>query len=162
MKYDFELLKAEIINELENLHKLEGEFSKIKDKLKFPAEKVPHYDRGAIGYILHSFYNGCENIFRTIAQFFENDLGPQNWHRDLLKRMKLEIPRFRPRLIDDELYRLLDDFRAFRHKFRYSYSFELDWEREKIVAKKMPHTMKKFERQVNTFLKKMEQLDKAD
>mgnify|MGYP001821978684 CR=1 FL=1 len=36
-------------------------------------------------------------------------------------------------LIDDDLYRLFDDFRAFRHKFRHLYSFELDWERECIV-----------------------------
>ncbi len=36
----------------------------------------------------------------AIARFFENDLGPQSWHRDLLKRMKLEIPGFRPKLID--------------------------------------------------------------
>jgi len=41
--------------------------------------------------------------------------------------MKLEVPGFRPRVIDDSLYRLLDDFRAFRHKFRHSYAFELDW-----------------------------------
>ena len=38
--------------------------------LRLPAEQVPYYDRGAIGYILHSYYNGCENIFNSIARFF--------------------------------------------------------------------------------------------
>jgi len=157
MKYDFELLKADILKELENIKLLESEFSKIKKMLRLPSEQVPYYDRGAIGYILHSFYNGCENIFNSVARFFENDLGPQSWHKDLLKRMNLEIPGIRPKLIDDELYRLFDDFRAFRHKFRHLYSFELDWERECLVAAKFPVTVKKFRTQVSDFLKKLEQ-----
>jgi len=159
MKYDVELLKADILKELDNIQTLESEFSKIKKMLRLPAEKVPYYDRGAIGYILQSFYNGCENIFNSIARFFENDLGPQSWHKDLLKRMNLEIPGIRPQLIDDELFRLFDDFRAFRHKFRHLYSFELDWERECFVARKFPVTVKKFKEQVTDFLKKLENID---
>ena len=65
-------------------------------------------------------------------------------------------------LIDDELYRLFDDFRAFRHKFRHMYSFELDWERECIVARKFPVTVKKFKKQVRGFVKKLEQADKSE
>jgi len=162
MKYEFELLKADILKELDNIKFLEAEFSKIENMLQLPADQVPYYDRGAIGYILHSFYNGCENIFSSIARFFENDLGPQSWHRDLLKRMNLEIPGIRPKLIDEELYRLFDDFRAFRHRFRHLYSFELDWERECIVARKFPVTVKKFKKQVRGFVKKLEQADKSE
>lgn len=160
MKYDFELLKADILKELDNINILETEFSKIKKMLDLPAEKVSFYDRGAIGYILHSFYNGSENIFKSVARFFENELGPQSWHKDLLKRMNLEIPEIRPQLIDDELYRLFDDFRAFRHKFRPLYSFELDWERECLVARKFPKTVKQFRAQVSEFLKILEQENK--
>jgi hypothetical protein len=156
MKYDIELLRADILKEMENIKILESEYSKIKKMLRMPAEKVAYYDRGAVGYILHSFYNGCENIFNSVARFFENDLGPQSWHKDLLKRMNLEIPGIRPRLIDDDLFRLLDDFRAFRHKFRHLYSFELDWERECLVARKFPDTVKKLRTQVTGFLKKIE------
>jgi hypothetical protein len=64
---------------------------------------VSDYDRGAIGYLLHNFYNGCENNFRSIVAFFENDLGPGTWHADLLRRMRLEVPGYRPAVIDDEL-----------------------------------------------------------
>jgi hypothetical protein len=156
MKYDIELLRADILKEMENIKILESEYSKIKKMLRMPAEKVAYYDRGAVGYILHSFYNGCENIFNSVARFFENDLGPQSGHKDLLKRMNLEIPGIRPRLIDDDLFRLLDDFRAFRHKFRHLYSFELDWERECLVARKFPDTVKKLKTQVTGFLKKIE------
>ena len=93
-----------------------------------------------------------QNIFGMIARFFENDLGPQSWHRDLLKRMKLEIPGYRPRLIDEESFILLNEFRAFRHVFRHCYSFQLEWEREKIVAAKYPVAWKSFNLQVEEFL----------
>ncbi|MCF8104527.1 MAG: hypothetical protein K9K64_03500 [Desulfohalobiaceae bacterium] len=104
-------------------------------------DEVSNYDKMVVGYLLHSFYNGCENMFRSVARFFENDLGAESWHRDLLRRMRLEVPGYRPRLLSDELYRSLDDFRGFRHRFRHSYSFELDWEREKVVARKLEPTL---------------------
>ncbi|MFO7803930.1 MAG: antitoxin, partial [Desulfovermiculus sp.] len=74
------------------------------------------------------------------------------WHRDLLRRMKLEVPEYRPRVISHELYLLLDDFRGFRHRFRHSYSFELDWEREKVVAKKLEPAFALLQDQISLFL----------
>ncbi len=52
----------------------------------------------------------------------------------------LKIEEYRPPVISEELYRLLDDFRGFRHRFRHSYSFELDWDKEVLVAKKLEKT----------------------
>jgi hypothetical protein len=157
MAYNIELLKADIADELAKIDLVAKEFRRVEDKLDLPPDRVPNYDRGAVGYLLHNFYNGCENIFRSIARFFENDLGPSTWHKDLLKRMKMEISGYRPRVIDDELYRLLDDFRAFRHKFRHTYGFELDWEKEQIVARKLLPTKELLEIQIRAFL---DQLDK--
>ena len=159
MAYNVELLKADIADELAKIDLVAKEFRRVEDKLALPPELVPNYDRGAVGYLLHNFYNGCENIFRSIARFFENDLGPTTWHKDLLKRMKMEISGYRPRVIDNELYRLLDDFRAFRHKFRYTYGFELDWEKERIVAGKLLRTKELLEIQISAFL---DQLDKIE
>jgi len=158
MSHKVELLKADLDDELEKLGKLEREFAGVAEKLSLPPEKVPNYDRGAIGYLMHSFYNLSENMFQLIARFFENDLGPKDWHKDLLKRMKLEIPGYRPRVIDEELYRRLDDFRSFRHKFRHSYSFELDWEKERAVAVKLPETASMLRTQMAQFLESLASL----
>jgi len=162
MQYNLELLHADIQNELEKLGKLEKEFSVSADELVEKEDDVSLYDRSAIGYYLHSFYNGCENVFRAVARFFENDVGPQTWHADLLKRMKLRIEGYRPAVIDEELYLLLDDFRGFRHKFRHSYSFELDWERERIVAKKFHKTAGMFRLQVVAFLKNIGEIENEE
>ena len=58
------------------------------------------------------------------------------------------IAGYRPALIDEELYRLLDDFRGFRHTFRHAYAFELDWEKERLVAEKFSPAVTLFRKQV--------------
>ena len=73
--------------------------------------------------------------------------------------MKISIEGYRPRVIDDALFILLDDFRAFRHKFRHSYSFELDWEKERLVAVKLLPTVELFKIQIQLFLDQLEAID---
>lgn len=153
------LLKADIRDELDKIVRLSQYFKEIEPRLSEPPERVPFYDRAAIGYYLHNFYNGCEAIFRSIARFFENDLSAESWHDDLLKRMKLTIPGYRPAVIDETLFRLLDDFRAFRHVYRRAYTLELDWERERLVAQRFPLAAKLLLEQVEAFLAKLDEFE---
>ena len=83
------LLEADIKDEMEKLAVLSREYAMISELLPYSEGEVSFRDKAATGYFLHSFYNGCENIFRSIARFFENDIGTGSWHHDLLKRMKL-------------------------------------------------------------------------
>lgn len=161
MKHNIELLKADIQNELAKLDLINKEVERVADKFELDDEQVSAYDRAAIGYFLHNFYNGCENIFLSIAKFFENDLAADTWHSDLLKRMKLTIQGFRPAVIDDELYVILNDFRGFRHIFRHSYVFELNWERERIVARQLGKAAKMVAQQVQDFLLRLDR-EKGD
>ena len=88
MPGNLELLKADIRHELAQLQQLVQEFQSVKEKLEL--EEIPTYDRGAIGYYLHNFYNGCESIFQSVASFLENDIEAGSWHWDLLQQMILE------------------------------------------------------------------------
>jgi len=159
MQPNLELLRADVEDELARIAQLEQIFRSVRAKLSLEPEQVQAYDRGAIGYLLHNFYNGCENIFRRIAAFFENDIGADSWHADLLRRMRLQIDGYRPAVIDDELYRLLEDFRGFRNVFRNAYSFELDWERERLVAKRLERTASLLRVQVTAFLARLDEID---
>ena len=88
----------------------------------------------AAASVLHSFYNGLENVFLSIAKGIDADVpaGTQ-WHRDLLARMAEATPTRRPVLTDDLAYRL-GDYLGFRHFYRHSYSFLLEWDKlEKLV-----------------------------
>ena len=61
-------------------------------------------------------------------------------------------------VITEELYIILNEFRGFRHIFRHSYAFELNWNKEREVAKKLDQTTKIFTQQVQNFLTQLDQL----
>lgn len=150
MKEKLELLIANLRDELKNIEKIKAEYVYFTSCM---GDKEPDiYESAVIGYYLHNFYNACENAFLNIAKTFENNIDPQEWHKSILKRMKLEIEGIRPRVISDSLYKTLDDFRSFRHIFRHAYSFELDWQKEKIVADKFHAAMEQFKDEILAFI----------
>jgi len=82
----------------------------------------------ALASILHSFYNGLENIFLSISKGIDGDT-PQgsHWHRDLLTQMSKPTPG-RAAVLTEETSRQLADYLAFRHFYRHAYSFFLEWD----------------------------------
>ena len=161
MKEKIKVLIADIKDDLNSLKKIKSDYDLYMKKID--SDSVPdHFDKMIIGYLMHNFYSGCENIFLNIAKVFENNIDQQSWHKSILKRMKLDIDDIRPAVISNELFKLLDDFRAFRHVFRHIYSDELDWEKEKIVANKFNRTFDLFLKEINDFIKFLEELAKKD
>ena len=82
------------------------------------------------GYWLHNLYSTYEDLFKMVSVFWENSIDDDGaFHRNLLRRMALEIKGIRPALISDNTYRHLDELRGFRHVFRHAYSYGMDDER---------------------------------
>ena len=50
-----------------------------------------------------------------------------DWHRELLGQMSLEIAGVRPRVIVEPIHADLDLLRRFRHIVRHAYAVEYDW-----------------------------------
>jgi len=49
---------------------------------------------------LHGFYAGIERIFELIAKRIDDSLpSGENWHRELLKQMTIDIKKVRPAVI---------------------------------------------------------------
>ena len=89
----------------------------------------------ATASMLHSFYNGLENIWLAVAKRFDRSLPDgEEWHRQLLRQMA-EGTVMRPRVISPELAHRLDMYLRFRHFFRHSYVFDLKWSalQDKVV-----------------------------
>ena len=84
--------------------------------------------------VLHSFYNGLENIFLSVAKGIDQDVpAGSQWHRDLLIQMTEPTPDRGPALSTMTAQRLTD-YLTFRHFYRHSYSFFLEWRKvEKLV-----------------------------
>ena len=79
----------------------------------------------AIGGILHSFYNGLENIFVLIGKTLQFDFkaSPQ-WHRNLVDCMFAQ-----PDFLTSELRPLLMEDMGFRHFYRHTYAYTIKWEK---------------------------------
>ena len=60
-------------------------------------------DLMVLGACLHGLYNAIEAYFLRIAKFFENSIDEAARHRDLLDRMRLDVPGIRPALITDKV-----------------------------------------------------------
>lgn len=73
------------------------------------------------------FYTAIEDLCKQIAKSFENHIDNiENFHKELLARMSIEVPKMRPAVISTRSMLLLDKLRAFRHFIRHAYDCELD------------------------------------
>lgn len=75
---------------------------------KLPAERVNAELVESIGYWLHNLYCAHEDLFKIVAACWENHLGINgDYHKNLLKRMTLDIQGIRPALLSGEGFKAL-------------------------------------------------------
>jgi hypothetical protein len=115
-------------------------------------ESSPQEDLIVVAYRLHSIYTAIENIFRNIANAFENQVSQESWHREVLQRMRLDLTPLRPAVIDAEAYEKLDELRRFRHVFRTMYGLDLDPLRLQVVLRRALELKPLYRNQVERFL----------
>ena len=121
-------LNAIIGHDIAAIERLDLELQRIAASLNSPAPDFR--DLAAAAYTFHNLYNALENSFEQISRTFENHVVDQaQWHKELLEKMFLSIPKIRPAVLPPNLRKILHDLRGFRHIFRHSYDFELDAER---------------------------------
>jgi hypothetical protein len=129
-------LAKKVISQVEfELGQIEQLLESYRDLLERAKKNRPNLvEATALASVLHSFYNGLEKIFLSIAKGIDADVptGLQ-WHRDLLTRMTHSTSRRAPVLTVETAHQLAD-YLGFRHFFRHSYSFFLDWnEMERLI-----------------------------
>jgi uncharacterized protein YutE (UPF0331/DUF86 family) len=129
----------ELFNELKSL--------KISDKK----------DTVYIGFLLHNLYCALEDLMEDIAKTFENTLDDTSkYHRELLKKMILNVKGIRPQLWSNDSFRLLDELRCFRHVFRHAYGYELDSKRVFEIQDKVIKNWQKVKKDIEKFQKFLE------
>lgn len=132
---DYTRLLTELDADIESLHSVRETNRRARERVT--AESVDELDYAALGYTIHNIYGVIEGFCLRVAKFFENDQTADSWHADLLRRMTLSIPELRPALITTELWYVLDDLRAFRHKFRHLYARPIDPKRVMLVQEQV-------------------------
>ena len=131
------------------LSELEADIAVLEDLLdknrlltrKIEAIEPDEFDWAALGFTIHNIYNLIENYFLRIAKFFENNITKDAWHRNLIDRMALDIPGFRPALLEKGDLAVFHELRSFRHVFRNIYQGQLNEERLEKVNQSVPETV---------------------
>lgn len=98
----------------------------------------------AIAYLLHNLYTAMEGYFYRIVKHFENSLDESSWHRELLDRMKIDVPGIRPAVITAAMVEPLDELRRFRHLFRNLYKSRLKSQRVMEISDSVGPLIEKF------------------
>jgi len=102
--------------------------------------------------VLHSFYNGLENIFFHIAKDYDNSIPDGiKWHKKLLEQMRTGINR-KP-VLSQENYQKLNEYLIFRHFFRHAYSYRLDWDEMKELLLNIENVWADVKAEITDFLK---------
>ena len=109
-------------------------------------------DITALASVLHSFYNGLENIFLNIAKRIDMKVPKTTqWHRNFLTQMTKTTSK-RGQVLTNDIANRLADYLGFRHFYRHSYSFFLEWdELEKLVGP-LDVTWKQIKNELQIFL----------
>ncbi len=143
----FKVLRAQIINDLDNIRKL---LSEADDLVKREGSNI---NIRAGGSVLHDFYTGVENIFHAIAGAVDERMpSGTSWHIELLNQMTLNIEGLRSPVIGRATAKALEEYLRFRHLFRKRYGFDLDWESIRTLLKKLPQIFEALENDVKASL----------
>jgi len=106
----------------------------------------------ALASILHSFYNGIENIFQIILKKIDQQvINDPKWHKELLRKMSERTPQ-RDAVISVGTMLLLSQYLSFRHFYRHSYSFYLNWNDMQPLVNSLNEVWDKFSKEFNEFL----------
>ena len=137
---------------------LKKETESIKRKLlRLKKEKDPENIDShikAIAGSLHSIYSGYENIIERMVRAIDGDIpSGKDYHLMLLKRALNPIEGVRPYIISIETFRLLDELRTYRHKFRNIYLYLLSSKRITELAHTGLDSFQHFEKDINAFKK---------
>jgi len=130
------VLPEDIKNKIKfEINEIDREF--ISYKLLFDLIKLRTPDlieMTALASVLHSFYNGVENIFLLIAKKVDRNIpSGLKWHNELLKQMTVKTEN-RQEVIDEVIFEILKEYLLFRHFIRHSYKWRLNWDEFKNIA----------------------------
>ena len=138
------------------MHAQVGEIEDIYKKLEDRRKERGKAALESTGYQLHNLYCAFEDLFKIVAELFENHIQDKaKYHMELLRRMTISIEGVRPPLLSQESYILLNNLRSFRHFFRHAYSYEIDARKVRIVLEDADKLREIFKRDVELFLESL-------
>ena len=145
-------LEEEIQLEISHLRQLLNQFATLRKKVESVSPDTVEII--ALAGMLQSFYNGIENIFKRLMLFLDNEIPKgEMWHSHLLDLMATSSLN-RSSVISQDLQDRLRLYMTFRHVFRHSYSFDLQWPKMAELVLQCEIVLNLVEKELIDFLKK--------
>jgi len=111
----------------------------------------------ALAALVHSFYNGLENIFQIITKRVDSYTPkPPAWHTDLLIKMG-EATEKRNAVLHETTLLDLHEYLGFRHFFRHSYTNKIEWGKLKPLIDNIHHTWSNVKNDLYNFVKTVQE-----
>jgi hypothetical protein len=144
-------VKAKILFEISQIDKLLDESKPLLDLCKL---KTPDFiEMSAVALVLHSFYNGIENVLILILKNYDKELpNGIKWHIELLDKAFVSTMN-RKAIFEEKLQESMEEYLKFRHFIRHSYGFQLEWTRMENLVKQIENTWKFLKENLNLFIK---------
>jgi hypothetical protein len=121
--------------------------------LKLCSLKTPDFiEMQAAAMVVHSFYNGIENILTLLLKGEGKKLpNGTHWHAELLE-MAFVSDENNNSVFRKELRNTLREYMRFRHFVRHNYAFRIDWEQMEELTKSMVKTWNMAKEDLNNYL----------
>ena len=140
--------------EITQIDKLLSVYSDLLDRADKDAPGL--VECTAIASVLHSFYNGVENICLVIAKKFDKNVpNGAHWHAELLHKMRATTLK-RPPVLTEQSYDRLTEYLGFRHLFRHVYPFHMEWERLEEPVQSLVSVWRQLKTEIEAFLSGLE------
>jgi len=106
---------------------------------------------------IHNFYNAVEDLLKTIAVQFENQVtDTSRWHQLILQRMTQEIIGVRPAFLSQSGFEALNVLRGFWHFFRHAYGVPIDYDQLTANLNRVREAFPLLEQDVKSFLHQLQ------
>jgi hypothetical protein len=157
---DLLILEARLAEEKDNVERLRDTLQAKGFWATAPQEislrQADEFTLRALASVILDYYTAIENMFEEIAKVVDGSLpSGEEWHKDLLRQMKLDINGIRPAVITRETFTFLDEYRKFRHLVRNIYGFNLLPERLEPLLTRLPAVDRRLAGEIDGFIKKM-------
>jgi hypothetical protein len=143
-------LRAKLLFEISQIDKLLNDSKPLFDLYKLKMPDFIEMSAGAL--VLHSFYNGIENIILLIFKHYDGLLpNSSKWHMELLDKAFVSDKNRKP-IFSNESQKRLEEYLKFRHFVRHSYGFQLEWERMEDLINEINIFWEIIKKDINNFI----------
>lgn len=143
-------IRQKVLFEINQVDKLINDAQPL---LRFCIQKDPEFiEKSAAALLLHSFYNGIENIFNILLKHYgEIKISSDKWHRMVLESV-FESTENRDNILDPIIKDKVIEYLAFRHFIRHAYGFQIDWKKMKHLIVELESIWDHIKEDIKLFL----------